>query len=456
MATKNKGKMVQMLSPENYIRKKARTLPFYECRINEAWEDTHLAQLSVARSHINGNITVCFYLVDLMCLGIKDTDYMFNVPFHTYREQIEKINDGLPSIDIAYELAHNIVYAGLEFAEEYGFKPHKDFTSITRFMLEEDTVDVELIEIECGINEKPMYMRGPFDDEVKVKKIIAQLEKTAGPGNYSIIDEDDDFEDDEFDFEDDEFEGMAAAEKKELFLNLSSRLESLNEDEHKRLVLISNSIIDDLVDDDLHDKIFDEYYEDLNIATEENEIPDELLGFRPDDKAISAKVKNRFVDIYHLAIENPKQAAKELKIFEKETNGLPCVCFLELIILQSSESPKYPKILKEYALKYPDYPLIRILWATEQVTTSRNLQAIQEYPFKLKTFFPNRETIHSIEKYHFLTLHTFATAIENDINRIEAFNSVLGDLDLLEVDEEVLRTIISIIKVNYLLAYLTH
>jgi hypothetical protein len=458
MANKNKGKMVQMLSPENYIRKKARSLPVYECRINEEWEDTKLAQLSVARSHVNGNITACFYLVDLMCLGIKDTDYMFNAPIHTYREHIEKINDGLPSVDIAYELAHNIVYAGLEFADEYGFKPHKDFTSVTRYMLEEDTDDIELIEIECGVNGEPTYVRGPFDDDLKVKKIIAQLEKTAGHGNYSIIDEDDDFEDEneDDDMDDDEFEGMAAAEKKELFLSLSSRLESLNEEENKRLILISNSIIDDLVDDDLHDKIFDEYFEDLDIATEENEIPDELLGFRPDDKVISVELKNHFVDIYHLAFDNPKQAAKELKIFEKETNELPCVCFLELIILQSSESPKYPKILKEYALKYPDYPLIRILWATEQVTTSHNLQAIQEYPFKLKTFFPNRETIHSIEKYHFLTLHTFVTAVENDINRIEAFNSVLGDLDLPEVDEEVLGTIILMIKVDYLLGYLTH
>ena len=31
MANKNKGKVIQMLSPENYIRKKARSLP---CLLN--------------------------------------------------------------------------------------------------------------------------------------------------------------------------------------------------------------------------------------------------------------------------------------------------------------------------------------------------------------------------------------------------------------------------------------
>lgn len=31
MTEKKKGKVVQMLSPENYIRQKAPTLPVYEC-----------------------------------------------------------------------------------------------------------------------------------------------------------------------------------------------------------------------------------------------------------------------------------------------------------------------------------------------------------------------------------------------------------------------------------------
>jgi hypothetical protein len=458
MANKNKGKVVQMLSPENYIRKKARTLPVYECRINEEWEESKMAQLSVARQHTNGNITVCFYLVDLMCLGIKDTDYMFNAPIHAYREHIEKIEEHMTMIEIDYVLAHNIIYAGLEYAEEYGFKPHKDFTSITRFMIEEDTDDIELIEIECGLNGRPTYVQGPFDDEVKVKKIIAQLEKTAEPDNYSVLLEEDEdiFDEDIFDddFDEDEFEEMPAAEKRELFLNLSSRLESLTEEEGKRFIVLTDSIVDDLIDVDLHNQIYDEYFEDLDIETEEDEIPDQLLGIRPEDQPVSEEAKNRFIEIYKLIAENPKQAAKELKIFGKTANGLPCVYFLELTLLQAKESPKYHHKLDEYALKYPDYPLIRVLWVTEQVISNHNLKGSPEYPLKLEIFFPDRETIHPIEKYYFLTMHAFAAAKGNDIDRIEALNSVVGSIDLPETEEEILVTIIAIIKVDYLLSYL--
>jgi hypothetical protein len=105
---------------------------------------------------------------------------------------------------IDYVLVHNIILSAVEFAEEYGFKPYKDFTSVTEFMLEEDTEDIELIEIECGRNGKPFYMQGPYDDEAKANKIIKQLESTAGRGNFDFVkdfdfDEDDDFEEDEVD-----------------------------------------------------------------------------------------------------------------------------------------------------------------------------------------------------------------------------------------------------------------
>jgi hypothetical protein len=188
------GKVIQMLSPEKYIREKARTIPIYECMVNTDWEKSHMANVVIARQHTNGNITACIYLVDLMCLGVKDTYYMFNIPLFEYKEKIDTIRERSNLSPISYVQAHNIVYAGLEFADEYGFSPHKDFTLITNFMLEEDDDNIELIDIECGYEGKPAYMRSPFDDSNKVNRIISQLEKTTGPGNYIIFDEVDDFD----------------------------------------------------------------------------------------------------------------------------------------------------------------------------------------------------------------------------------------------------------------------
>jgi hypothetical protein len=72
-----------------------------------------------------GNCTVGLYLVDLMCLGIKDTYYMFNEPED---EVNERFNIGTEFfIETDYMTVHNIVYAGHDFASEYDIEPHKDF-----------------------------------------------------------------------------------------------------------------------------------------------------------------------------------------------------------------------------------------------------------------------------------------------------------------------------------------
>jgi hypothetical protein len=469
MGKNNKGKVIQMLSPENYIRKKARTLPIYECLVRSDWQETKMTTVTVARNHTNGNITVCSYLVDLFCLGVKDSMYLFNVPVPKYEEFKERVNGEMEMTEVDYTLAHNIVYAGVEFAEEFGFKPHKDYESVTKYMLEEDTEDIELIEIECGNDGKPLYMRGPFEDDAKARRIIAQLEKNAGPGKYDFVDvsedwddDDDDFgDDDEFELDDDEFDDdvnefseIAFEEKRELFLDMFPKMNDMDEDEGKRFINLVDSIVDDLVDVDQHNKFYEEFLEDLDIEVDEDEIPDQLLGIRSGAQTISNELKNRFLSIYQLIFENPELGKEEIKLFKKEVIGVPGVNFLELLLLQIKDSSKYPQKIKEYARNYPHYPLIQILWATEQVLTEKNHKKIPGYPFKLKTLFPDRETIHPIEQFYTLMLYAFAAGIEMDINKIEAFGSVLWEFDLPKIHETVLDTAISMLKINYLVAHI--
>lgn len=206
MAKKKKGKVIQMLTPENYIRQKARALPVFECWINSEWNEDGMANILVSRKHTNGNITAGLYLVDLKCLGVKDASYWFNISESQFREILGYASESMEMEAIPYMLAHNIIFAGLEFAEDFGFKAHKDFTSVAQYILEEDTDDIELIEIDCGMDGKPAYTRSPYDDDVKVARIIAQLEKTAGHGNYFFIDEMEEWDDLDDDDDDTDFE----------------------------------------------------------------------------------------------------------------------------------------------------------------------------------------------------------------------------------------------------------
>jgi len=215
MTKKKKSKVVKMLSPESYVRQKARTLPIHECWVNKEWKEDGLATLTIARKHTNGNFTLGIYLVDLKCLGIKDAHYFFNIYLHEYQEILDqhKLKFEIEKID--YTLAHNIIYAGIEYAEDYGFKPHKDF-EVAKYIVEEDTEGIELLEITCGGSDgQPLYIRGPLDTDMRSDQIIAQLEKTAGTCNYHFIDGALYDEEEGDDWDEDEIEEMVLQETNE-------------------------------------------------------------------------------------------------------------------------------------------------------------------------------------------------------------------------------------------------
>ena len=169
---------MQTLSPRKYVQTKARTLPVSKCMVNKDWEDSQIANVSVMRKHTNGNVTIGLYRVDLLCLGVKDTVFFFNTSedefFQEYSHELADFKE------IDYALAHNIVYAGHDFALEFDIHPHHNF-EVTRFILEEDNNEVPVIEVPVGTDGLPHLIvenSGQFTD------ILAKLKQYAGEGNY--------------------------------------------------------------------------------------------------------------------------------------------------------------------------------------------------------------------------------------------------------------------------------
>lgn len=174
-----------LLSDKNYISSgRARSLPIYKCLINEGWADEGMAETFILRKHVNGNVTVGVYLVDTFCTGAKNTFYLFNVPEHEF----ESRTTGMPlkMEECTYGLAHNIIYGAVAYAREYGIEPHPDFI-LTQKILEEDTEDIELIEMEFGRDGKPALLISPAGDP-RADYFLRQLERYAGQGNYDVVD----------------------------------------------------------------------------------------------------------------------------------------------------------------------------------------------------------------------------------------------------------------------------
>ena len=205
---KNKKKPTQtqqLMSPTKYITSgRARLLPILECWISPNWKEAGISSIIVARKHSTGNVTFGTYLLDTFCLGLKNTGVTFSKSPYEYEEimgQLFHSHGGKERID--YVLAHNIIYGAVAYAEDLGFKPEKDW-ALSQFILEEDTEDIELMDIQFGKNGKPCFINGPYDN---VGKIVSRLENSVGKDNFDVmlIDGGEGFDyDDEEDYDDDD------------------------------------------------------------------------------------------------------------------------------------------------------------------------------------------------------------------------------------------------------------
>ena len=75
--------------------------------------------------------------------------------------------------ECSYEEAHNIVYGAVDFAEEIDIAPDDSF-KLTKYILEEDTEDVPLIEYEFGKDGKHFLVA---TDQYNASKSLPKLNR---------------------------------------------------------------------------------------------------------------------------------------------------------------------------------------------------------------------------------------------------------------------------------------
>jgi len=173
------------LSAQAIIRR-ARAFPFYECWISDNWQkdDLGLVEILVSRQQPDGNICFGTYLVDKYLLGVKNTFGNAGLSPARYQSEIRnKIFRELKPQECPIELAHQMIYQSIDYAAQFGFQPEKDF-AYTQYLLAPRGELEEPYQLTFGKDGKPFFIAGPHDN---VARIMRQLEKTAGPGNYHYL-----------------------------------------------------------------------------------------------------------------------------------------------------------------------------------------------------------------------------------------------------------------------------
>jgi hypothetical protein len=142
--------------------------------------ESGLVGVLVARE-TGSSVLACGFLVDVWCLGVKDT----NGPKTVDRRKLPDFTrlffsawEARPPVAAPLELARHVVFGAVDYARGMGLEPHPDFARGAALLGEwvEGSSDVSF-----GADGTPMYINGPRDDTFGN---LAKLRESVGAGNF--------------------------------------------------------------------------------------------------------------------------------------------------------------------------------------------------------------------------------------------------------------------------------
>lgn len=154
----------------------------FECLIQSGYQEAGIANICVVRQQPNLKFTYGVYLLDIFCMGLKNTTYKFNVPY----TEVELFKNRVPFDleKISFEKARTIILGGIDYAKKLGFSPQSDWSK-SKYIIESERSYID--DFEFGLNGKPYYVQGPNDNPSEIMKTLGDL--NSNDYNYSIITE---------------------------------------------------------------------------------------------------------------------------------------------------------------------------------------------------------------------------------------------------------------------------
>lgn len=363
-------------------------------------------------------------MVDLYCLGVKNTTWRFNQGDADFKEFFNDINTDIPMKEASYNLVHNIIFAGLEYAEDLGFRPHKDFTDITEYFLEEDNDDIELMDIECGHDGKPLYIQGPHDTPAQTTAIIRQLTKLKGWDGFHFLlqagktveerryDDDDDFDDSEQD------ETLADTIGDFFRLSDIDLLDSSDED-LERLHEVTDELYIKLVSDSDYDRYVDLWTPESAMKISSGEFTHEMLGL---DRNIPITEEDKKL-LRRLNLKN-KKVADAIEELESRWGSFAFAVFARLQFLTPQGSAKYRHNLADALRRYPGNATLQMEETAQQLLT--NPEACDEISFE--NYFSGRDEITAYEMFRYQALKLKYYMDHKDFEALEAMYDQINDM----------------------------
>ncbi len=157
------------------------TSPLVACTMTQGFETEGAGTLWVARQLTLGRFGVCFFHLDLWCLGVEDAHFevLEAEDYEYYQQQPEN----LASSPMDLGLARKLVRDAAAYGRRNGFPPPDDFAEMESFFGDAAPAETRFT---FGRNGKPYFVVNPNDPQARVRRTLDYLEQTLGPDGFEF------------------------------------------------------------------------------------------------------------------------------------------------------------------------------------------------------------------------------------------------------------------------------
>jgi hypothetical protein len=188
---------------------RAEKWPIVQALVSTELWDEGIGYLVLAREEPEGAIVFASFLVDVLCLGVKDA-YWRAGSMEEFREMVHEMDEIQSLSPIDPSCLVKIVEEAVEFAQSFGFSPHPDYRHASLLLagIDASTCPQRYVFGEDG---KPHYFQGPNESPAQARAIAERVREAGGyftvavpgPGVEDLAAFEDESDEDEYEEDDD-------------------------------------------------------------------------------------------------------------------------------------------------------------------------------------------------------------------------------------------------------------
>jgi hypothetical protein len=160
--------------------------PVYQCLMPEGLFELGIGHVVVARKSSGGRIGAGFFLVDVFCLGVKDTFFTV-LSEDQFQATLQRVATNERLVPLQPACARNLIEGAVQYARNLGIAPNSDYKLTQKVLLNLDGGEKCSTNFQFGKDGQPLYVAGPNDSSARQRQILNLLTKKCGANGFHYI-----------------------------------------------------------------------------------------------------------------------------------------------------------------------------------------------------------------------------------------------------------------------------